>query len=85
MNVIVKYENTSEIGQWTYYLVPDFINKKTNLFVLLKTLEGATNCNIEELIESIKSQAKEIREDLGIERRTFIESDSNHIAFGIEK
>lgn len=85
LNVIVKYENPSELGQWTYYLVPNFINNKTNLFVLLKTLEGATNCNIEELIESIKSQAREIREDLGIERRTFIETDSNLITFGIEQ
>lgn len=66
LNVIVKYENPSEIGQWTYYLVPNFINNKTNLFVLLKTLEGATNCNLEELVESIKSQVKEIRIELGI-------------------
>jgi hypothetical protein len=60
LNIIVKHENSSAFGQYEYYLIPNFINKQTNLLSLLNSLTISTNANQDDIINSISDQIKEI-------------------------
>jgi hypothetical protein len=81
LNIIVKHEKSSKFGQYEYYLIPDFINKKTNLFPLLSLLQTSTKANQDEILDKISERIKEIHSKIKHEYNPTLEINDNFIAF----
>lgn len=81
LNIIVKHENSSSFGQYEYYLIPDFINKQTNLLSLFNSLTISTQANQDYIINSISDQIKEIHFFTSSDYKPTLELIENFVIF----
>ena len=81
LNIVLKHEKADQFGQYEYYLIPDFINKQTNLFSLFSTLTISTNANQDDILNSIGDQIKEIHFQTSSDYKPILELTDNFIIF----
>lgn len=85
LNILVKHEKADQFGQYEYYLIPDFVNKETDISELLNALTISTNANQDEILNSIGEQVKELHFQTSADYKPFLEVDDNKIYFGLNK
>lgn len=85
LNIIIKHENPDQFGQYEYYLIPNFVNKETNISELLNTLTISTNANPEEILNSIGEQVKELHFQTSADYKPFLEVNDSTTYFGLNK
>ena len=81
LNIIVKHEKADGFGQYEYYLIPDFINKQTNLVSLFNSLTISTQANQDNILNSIGDQIKEIHFQTSSDYKPTLELTDNFIIF----
>jgi hypothetical protein len=84
LNIIVKHETPSEFGQYEYYLIPNFINKKTNLISLINSLTISTNADYKTILNSIGEQIKELHFQTSYDYKPYLKVDQEFIIFGLD-
>lgn len=58
LDVIIKHEPATELGQWEMYRIKDFIRQRVDLAPVLYTVYEVTGVEIVTVTESIKAQIK---------------------------
>ena len=81
LNIVVKHEKSDQFGQYEYYLIPDFINKQTNLFSLFNTLTISTQADQDDILNSIGYQIKEIHFQTSSDYKPILELTDDFIIF----
>ncbi len=85
LNIIVKHEKPDQFGEYEYYLIPNFVNKETNISVLLNTLTISTNADQDLILNSIGEQVKELHFQTSADYKPFLEIDESTTYFGLNK
>lgn len=60
LQVIVKHEKRCQYGLYEYFVVKNFVNKKTNLFMLFEVVCIITGADLDDLIDHVHSQLTEL-------------------------
>src|SRR5215203_222615 len=60
LQVIVKHEQRLTYGFYEYFLVKDFVNKKTNLYMLFELLCISTGAELDDLVNNVHWQLTEL-------------------------
>ena len=81
LNIIVKHEKKDQFGKLEYYIIPDFINKQTNISSLLSSFVISTQSNQDDIINIISEQIKEIHFQTSSDYKPVLDVAENLVMF----